>query len=280
MSHYGLDTRTRFLELDLGRVNGCFLLSSARSRGRMPWEEKEPNNHHPQPQDRLPPVAVPGHSVGLRSWTLLCKNLLQNLVIEETEEHSWAHVCPARLAAMSTIWAELKQAHHRDLSVVQPFLPSPCSQARNRLSTSPQQCGVRIWFCCALFQPVGASRVSDQQLPSSILVRVWPDEQTAPPQPPRRVLTGTANRALSGVSCYAGIAASLCAFGTPWISACCTALGRSRSDFRMFSSCPKGLIFFAFPSVTAEHRKWSTWKTWKMVSMLIGVNVSQINFLI
>lgn len=138
-------------------------------------------------------TTIPSLKTGSRLWLFLAiqwglgaglclrKNLFQNLVIEETEEHSWAHACPTRLAAMSTIWAELKQAHHRDLSVVQPFLPSLCSQARNRLSTSPQQCGVRIWFCCALFQPVGASRVSDQQLPSSILARVWPDEQTAPP---------------------------------------------------------------------------------------------------
>ena len=34
-------------------------------------EEEEPDSHRPQPQTKLLPVAVPGHSVGLRSWTVL-----------------------------------------------------------------------------------------------------------------------------------------------------------------------------------------------------------------
>lgn len=57
----------------MGRVTGCLLLSSPGRWGRMQWDEEEPESRHPQPQNKLLPVAVSSHSVGLRSWTLLVK---------------------------------------------------------------------------------------------------------------------------------------------------------------------------------------------------------------
>lgn len=68
-----------------------------------------------------------------------------------------------------------------------------------------------------------------------ILARAWPDQQTAPPQPPHRVLTGTANWAFSDTSCYPGIAASLCACLCHSLNLC--PLHNSWNELKLLSGC-------------------------------------------
>lgn len=143
---------------------------------------------------------------------------------------------------------------------MQPLPPSPCSQARNWLSTSPWQCGVRIWSSCTQSQPVWAS-----QHPCQGLAR------PARGSPPASTHSTKGNGKL-GFFGYQLLPWHRCLplcvpLSFPESLPAAQLLERVKITFGMFSSCLKGLICFVFPSVTAEHSKRSTWKMWKMVSM-------------
>lgn len=180
-------------------------------------------------------------------------------------------MCPPSLVAMSAVWAELKQAHPRDLSLVS-HSHQACA-AKWGTGFPPLHGSVELGSGFALLDPnqLGPRKpwVSDQQFLSSILARAWLDQQTAPPKPPCRVLMGTANWAFSDTSCYPGIAVSLCACLCHSLNLC--SLHNSWNELKLLLGCfplaLKNSSAFVFPSVTAKHRKWSTWKMWKMVSM-------------
>lgn len=105
-------------------------------------------------------------------------------------------------------------------------------------------------------------RVPDQHLPSSILAGVWPDQQRAPPQPPGRAVRGTANWAFQTPAVSLALLPPSLHVPLSFSESLPAAqlLESVKMTFGIFSSCLKGLMCFVFPSVTAEHRKWSSQK--------------------
>lgn len=116
---------------------------------------------------------------------------------------------------------------------------------------SPLQYGIRTWFCHIQSQLAGASQAmsfrpaSPHQNPcSSLAWSAW-----APPQPPRRAITGTANGAFQtpAVSLASLLPSLHVPLSFPESLPAAQLLESVKITFGMFSSCLKGLIALFFP---------------------------------
>lgn len=144
-------------------------------------------------------------------------------VIEEPNVPRHAHMYSCSLGAMSTVQAELKQAHSRDLPSVQSFPLSPCGQARSWFTII--HCSVELGPGFAIFNPswLGPPKPWAESLLKPGLISLGSTPASTQSN------NGNSKRGFSDTSCFPGIAASLsaCASVIPWISARCTTLGIS-----------------------------------------------------